>query len=236
MSKITQPLLPISQLVKKAFSIYQERFLLISQIVVVNLPFAVITSLYSELYNRESFQRIASANPWGAGLVGLLLLLVGITGSLVALWAHLSVIFAIKERESTMTARQFLAMGWSRWKSGAWTYFLIVLFALLGFLALIIPGILLSVWFAFSLYIVAYEGLSGMAAIKRSRQLVIGRWWRVFYRHLVISVMMLAIVMLLSPISWLADVVNIFFCVPFAIIYGYLLYEDLKENTVQRLA
>jgi flagellar biosynthesis protein FlhB len=44
---------------------------------------------------------------------------------------------------------------------------------------LIIPGILLSVQLSFVLYAIAIEGCSAIEGLKRSRQLVKGRWWKV---------------------------------------------------------
>ncbi|MFB6226389.1 MAG: hypothetical protein ABEJ02_03480 [Candidatus Paceibacteria bacterium] len=52
----------------------------------------------------------------------------------------------------------------------------------LGFLLLIIPGIIVWVWLEFSLYEVAGEEKGGLEALKGSKKLVEGRWWQVLWR------------------------------------------------------
>ena len=53
------------------------------------------------------------------------------------------------------------------------------LIVLVGYLLLIIPGIILTVKYAFTQYIVIDENLSGLAALKRSQELVKGKFWKV---------------------------------------------------------
>ena len=61
-----------------------------------------------------------------------------------------------------------------RGKSGIWQFFWISLlrgWAVLGGLILfIIPGIIFSIWFSLSLYILVAEGLKGTSAIKQNCQ------------------------------------------------------------------
>ncbi len=51
-----------------------------------------------------------------------------------------------------------------------------------GFILLIIPGIIFSVWFSFVFYAVALDDKRGKEAIKFSKHLVKGRWWSVLWR------------------------------------------------------
>lgn len=57
---------------------------------------------------------------------------------------------------------------------------LVGLTVLLGFLALILPGIYLAVALAFTTPVLILEGQTITAAMGRSRELVKGDWWRVF--------------------------------------------------------
>jgi hypothetical protein len=61
-----------------------------------------------------------------------------------------------------------------------WPIVLAFLGALLGYICLILPGIWLTVRWAFSAQSVVVDDLRGVAAIKRSSSLVDGAWWRVF--------------------------------------------------------
>jgi uncharacterized membrane protein len=58
-----------------------------------------------------------------------------------------------------------------------------------GLILLIIPGIWLSIRWYFGLQVVVVEGLRGMAALRRSGELVDGRWWRVFTTLLVLGLL-----------------------------------------------
>ncbi len=42
----------------------------------------------------------------------------------------------------------------------------------------IIPGIIVAVWFGFSMYFVALEKIYFVNALKESKKLVVGRWWK----------------------------------------------------------
>jgi len=60
-----------------------------------------------------------------------------------------------------------------------WTNFLAILAITGGIILFIIPGILFAVWFSQVNFVVVQEQLSGPAALRRSRQLVRGRFWDV---------------------------------------------------------
>jgi hypothetical protein len=58
-----------------------------------------------------------------------------------------------------------------------------------SFLFFIIPGIIVSIWLAFSYHVFVIEKLGVIAAIKRSKALVLGRFWQVFTRLAVLAIM-----------------------------------------------
>jgi hypothetical protein len=53
-----------------------------------------------------------------------------------------------------------------------------VLFIMIGFVLFIIPGVIAMLWFLFTPCVVALEGLGGFAALKRSKALGRGYYWR----------------------------------------------------------
>jgi hypothetical protein len=66
---------------------------------------------------------------------------------------------------------------------------LFALAVLCGLVLLVIPGIWLSTRWYFGPQVVVVEGLRGRAALRRSGDLVAGRWWRVFATLLVLGLL-----------------------------------------------
>lgn len=60
------------------------------------------------------------------------------------------------------------------------TYIIYIVLIVLLLLLLVIPGIIFMVYWYFFIYIVIDQGISGMAALKKSKEMVKGRWWKTF--------------------------------------------------------
>lgn len=123
-----------------------------------------------------------------------------------------------------------------------WLVILTSIFVLLWALLLIIPGIIYSVLYSFACYALFFEDKRGMAAIRRSVQLVSGYFWPVFGRFLFIGVIVWFFSMLLSvPISvtdehslfnsiWSGVVQVVSFLIgPIVLIYTYNIYKELVK-------
>jgi hypothetical protein len=75
-----------------------------------------------------------------------------------------------------------------------------LMFILIGFVLLCVPGIIAMFWFMFTPCIVVMEGLGGLAAVKRSKALGWGYNWRNFSVFaLVMVIVIVANVVLLIP-------------------------------------
>ncbi len=126
---------------------------------------------------------------------------------------------------SVSTKRGTDQKGTSVFISYLWVSFLSGLAILGGFILFIVPGIIFSIWFAFSSYILISEGQKGRRALSESKELAKSYWWAIFGRFILLT-------LLIAVISWspiVGDIVSLFFGVPFATIYAYLMYEDLKR-------
>lgn len=108
-----------------------------------------------------------------------------------------------------------------------------------GFWLLIIPAIIFAVWFILADYVLICEEKRGMDVLLRSKHLVTGRWRGVFWRFLAINFLFF---ILLSPLflplaleiisEGVFDLIMPFFTfliTPFYVIYGFLIYENLKR-------
>ncbi len=83
-----------------------------------------------------------------------------------------------------------------------------------GMLLLIVPGIIFGLWFAFSLYVTAIDHKSPMEAMKRSKEMVDGRWWSILWRLLLPSLVFGIIIVVLqyiieTPLAYILENTNI---------------------------
>lgn len=109
-----------------------------------------------------------------------------------------------------------------------------------GFLLLIVPGVIMSIWFAFSSFVLVLEREGVVESLKKSREYVRGRWLPVFGRVVFLAVVAIVVAMFISVISVifptgtfgvaLASALSMLLA-PIAMVYMYLVYQDLKGNT-----
>ena len=99
-----------------------------------------------------------------------------------------------------------------------------------GYLLLVIPGVIFSVWFSFTLYIVVTEGARPLEAIKNSKEMVKGYFWPVAGRLLVFTLLNILIQSALSikQIETVGGIIS-FLLTPYFVLLSYLLYLDVKR-------
>jgi hypothetical protein len=128
----------------------------------------------------------------------------------------------------------------------------LTLILFVGFVLLIIPGIYLSVLFAFALFYLLLEHKSIKESLTASKELVKGRWWKVALRVLVLLIAVILVSMLIEFVSGILSVplgeqfayafsaaVSLIMT-PVSTLFMYELYKDLRgtsslstENVVQ---
>jgi len=115
-------------------------------------------------------------------------------------------------------------------------------FVLLWTCLLIIPGIIFSIFYSLAAYVLFFEDKRGMAAIRRSVQLIKKYWWAVFGRFLLLGLVMWVFTVLLS-IPLVMTVENSFFfhfwnvvvqvinmlIGPIALLFSYQIYQELVK-------
>jgi len=85
--------------------------------------------------------------------------------------------------------KESLQFAWKRLGSLVWIAVLTYILATLALFLLVLPGIYL--WFSWLVVmpVLLLEGTRGRAALKRSRQLVKGRWWSTFGTYLLSAIL-----------------------------------------------
>lgn len=96
-------------------------------------------------------------------------------------------IFLIKE--SNLSVREAFDKSRKYFWRYIWLTIISAIVIMVGFILVVIPGIVFSIWFSFAFYVLVFEGVGGIAALKRSRNLVRGFWWTVLARLIVISLL-----------------------------------------------
>ncbi len=168
------------EIIKQSFSLYKENGqLFIRYMILLFIPTAIITilgSLLEILVNKPS------------GLFTILYAIVGITSTLAAFWITLAFIRVVANayaKKKGMPLRDELRGATSLIWPAIWVSIISALVIFGGLLLFLIPGIIFSIWFSFSLYSVILDNQKGVEALKHSKALVKGRWWQVFWRLLV---------------------------------------------------
>ena len=118
-----------------------------------------------------------------------------------------------------------------------WISFLYVLGVVLGTFALIIPGIFLAVAWSLSFPAALVEGARGFGALKRSFQLVRGRWWPVFAVLIVGAILVTVIAsvvqfVFLAPIFFVDSLLALAVLTGLASIVGYAISTPLQAAIV----
>ncbi|MEJ7782806.1 MAG: hypothetical protein WKF99_09545 [Solirubrobacteraceae bacterium] len=118
-----------------------------------------------------------------------------------------------------------------------WITVLYVLGVVLGFMALLIPGIFLMFAWNLSFPAALVEGVRGAGALKRSFQLVRGRWWPVFGVQLVGFILVAVIAgivqsVFLLPVLFVDSLLAVAVLTGLASIVGYAISTPLQAAIV----
>lgn len=158
--------------------------------------------------------------------------------------AQIGQLLIIKSSETKKSILELLKESMSLFANYFVICFLLLLIIFVGTSFFIAPGLYFGIIFFFSPFIFIFESKKGLAAFKRSKNLVAGNWWKVFLRMsfiLIIFYLWTYIFAILLPIklaefnssvayfsSYLVDVGDLFF-LPLMLIYFYFIYQDLVK-------
>lgn len=111
-----------------------------------------------------------------------------------------------------------------------WSSFLMFFAVLGGLFLFIIPALIFSIWFTYSFYTVVFEDKSGVTALKSSKILVSGRWWKTLWLILVPTIFFGIIFLTIQNV----------FIFPLTIIFGeasvaYSLTKSLFINIISSI-
>ncbi len=220
MKQLSSPI----DLIKKSFEIFfkKENFIYFVKIYSVLLPSVIFQFFLGSLFDPQTS---LPKNSWATGLFVIIVLINIFLGILVAV-AGIKAVGQVVKNEK-LDIKNTFSIGWKRY----WKFLLlsILLAFIIGFggILIIIPGIVFLVWYAFSKFILIEEKTGILIALGRSKNLVQGKFWRVFGRLFVFGVFSGLVSILVSLVPYVGSVITAL-AGPLFILPSYLLYKELS--------
>ncbi|MFA5736724.1 MAG: hypothetical protein WCX70_00880 [Candidatus Paceibacterota bacterium] len=218
--EIPKSLMSVGALLKKAWLVYKDKIWLAVGILAAPVILMTLTSL----------------------VTGPLALVGSLAAVLIMFLAQGALILVLLNRETSLDAKSEIKnaykKAWSKFWLLLWVGILIAFITIGGFCLFVVPGVILTVWFMFSMVILLAEEERGMKALIKSREYVRDLFWPVLGRYLAMAILVMISYAILGMLivtiagngSLAVILINLtmLFVVPVTVIYQILLYEDLK--------
>ncbi|CAN5772336.1 hypothetical protein BH20ACT23_BH20ACT23_27080 [soil metagenome] len=214
---------PTEGVISEAFDLYKKHFgHLFVTALVVYVVIAVVSALLTAL----------------GGIVGALLsAIVSVIGLFLVEAALVEAVADIRDGRADLSVGETLSRGWSRIASVAGASIVAGLAIGIGFLLLIIPGLILITWWAVIIPVIVLERVGAFDSFSRSRGLVRGHDFQVFGVIVLVFLIFIAfgivLGLLLLPLpdavgGFVSNIVSGSLTGPFAALVTTLLYFRLK--------
>lgn len=173
----------------------------------------------------------------GVSLFIPLLILLSVIILISQSWGQTALLYAIKDNQERIGVIESYRRGWHKILSYLWISLLAGIITLVGFLLLIVPGVIFAVWFSLAAFILVSENLKGMNALLKSKEYVKGKWGSVFWRLFFIGAISLIIFLVPTLIFNFLEIpfakeiyrfVIGLFLIPLVMTYIFLVYNNLK--------
>ena len=178
----------------------------------------------------------------------VLIIIIHVAVTIIGFWGHVALITV--SFNSSMRVKNAFTQSRSLIAPFVWIYILTMAGMGLGLLFFIIPGIIVSVWWMFSHYVLVAEGVRGTKALGKSRAYVQGRWWKVAGRMVGYGLIMMVPVIILVVVAvglyvthttgaplFMAIILGVLFMIvysliagPLGILYVSALYRSLRAS------
>lgn len=172
---------------------------------------------------------------YGNKVLGIILFII-LLQTLITFLAQLIGIYAVKKETAGQSfhLKELFQDAFKEFPSFLWVNILLNLAVLSGLFLLIVPGIIFLVWFYLAPVILVFEKIKGAKALKESRNLVRGYFWRVLGYTFVVALMIGFINFILQNFLWgllivfaepIAKLMTIF-----EVVFLSFLYLEIKKS------
>lgn len=182
--EINEQQLSLGEILSISWNIFKEHlFTILMVTLIIYIPINILLSLIpfdtSDSYHSLSlYMRVSQ----------VLELLFGVL-------ATMGIAFLVENHMQgrTLDAWNVLKKAVNRWASAVGTKIIAGIIIMGLSLLLIVPGLIWSVYYIFVTFVVALRMKSGSEALKYSKSLVVGRWWKVFGYTIVFGVVTIGV-------------------------------------------
>lgn len=202
----------LSLLWQRIWARYRQQWPLFFRLALITNILTILSALFTPV----------PGGGWSSGLMsfGFVSAIVFIGGLIAAVWGSLAMYFAVANPDQAPTVNAAFKLGGPFFLDSFTTGLLAGLWVLLGLILLVIPGFYWAILYSLATYLVFKERLANMAALKRSKQLITGHWWAVFWRVVLFGV---GLGLLSSILPWFVRVTFIGTPLGFRLIVGNVL-------------
>ena len=211
---VTHELTDIGELFQESWTLFKRRFLILIGLCLLGIVAFIAPVLLSA--------GLVSMTTSG-GVTFVAIITVGVlVGILCGIWCFGGFLCAVVD--DGLNLKGALARGQGMILPLAWVSLLSGFIICGGYMLLIIPGIIFSVWFVFAQFVLVEDDVRGMSALLKSTEYLRGQWFSVALRLLLIWAVsgIVSVIPLVGPFLSLA-----FF--PYVIIFHYLIFRDLRQ-------
>lgn len=213
--------------IKEAVSIYtkKENFVFFAKIMAVVVIFSSAVSLSSGyLYPANYLQNADFSNiPMLVGFIAISLLSI-----VIGLWSQTTTYFSILNVQNNIIGveKEVLKLGFAKVFKYLLISLILGLIVLAGSILFIIPAIIFGVWFSFAKFLVLDKNVGIREALRTSKEMVKGRFWKVLGRSFVFGLFTFIVSLVLSLIPYVGTYI-LSFIAPLFLLPYYLLYRDI---------
>jgi len=218
-------LIGVIDLLKKSWSLYVENFKTLFLIAIWTILPAIAMAIVATLWIYF---------PEGTALLyGILYLVVFVGAIVIGLWVHISLTESIASyyKKQPVNIDKIYSGAWGKILPLLWVSIIVFVIVFAGTLALVIPGIIFGIWFAFATIFNILEGNKGWSALKASKALVSGKWWSVFWRFFATYIILMLIIWVITIPLFL--IIN--FAISSVVAYGAPEWMSLIQTVVSNL-
>lgn len=212
--------------IKEAFKIYfkKENFIFFAKIMaVLTIASTSLSLVINYFYPVNVWQdlKFESVQP------GIFFGILSLVAMFVGLWVQTTTYYSIFKMGDKEKA--IFKLGFKNIFKYLFISLTLGVILIIGAVLLIIPAFIFGIWYSFSIFLVLDKNLSIINALKQSKIIVKGKFWKILGRTLVFGLFGFLIGLVVGMLPYVGSII-VSFLAPLFILPSYLLYRDLSAG------